>query len=58
MVVMTLLLSVQNECQQSVNDFCSCIFDNQTAVGRHEVIIDLWAAILDINLIDNIATSS
>jgi len=57
MMVQTLLLSLKNEHQRSVNDFCSCILDNQTAVGLHYATTEVLAAGMCKNGSDNIATT-
>jgi len=49
------LLSPKPERQRSVNDFCSCILDNHTAVRCHSAIIEVLAALKSNNAIDNIA---
>jgi len=46
------------ECQRSVNDFWSCIFDCPSAVQRHWPIIIVLAAVMGKNACDDIATAS
>ena len=53
-----MLLSLENERQRSVNNYCLCILDNQTAVRQHEAIIEVLAAVMGKNGRDNIATTS
>jgi len=58
MLVSTPLLSLENERQRSVNNYCLCILDNQTAVRQYEGIIEVLAAVMGKNGRDNIATTS
>jgi len=51
-------LPLENERQWSVNDFCACILDNQTAMQRRSPVIVLSAAFMSKNASDDIATAS
>ena len=58
MVETTSLLRPKNERQWSINDFWLCITANARAVLRHQAIIELSAAFLGENGLENIATMS
>jgi len=47
-----------NERQQRVNDFWSCILDNLRAVQRHTPILKILATFIGKNASDNITTTS
>jgi len=58
MVAQTSLLYLKNEHQWGINDFCSSILDNETAVGLHYAITEVLAAIMCTNGSNDIATIS
>jgi len=54
----TVLPSLQDESQWSVNDFWSCNLDNQLAVQLGESIVDISAALMGNNACVDIPTAS
>jgi len=48
----------QNKCQHTVNNFWSCILDNQRAMQPGQPIIEVSAAFMGKNAADDIASTS
>jgi len=57
MIAMASRLSAKNDHQWSVNDICSRILHNQTAVQRRQATIEVVAPCMGKNGIDDIATT-